>query len=135
MLEKLPANINKYLKRNRNKLSLHKKWRFPFRISSVNVTWIWSHLLKKSFIENFIFCAVYITFKTQFHILVLMLFCFYFHSRGLTHKSKKTLRNSQWKYTLSCCCCINKMILGNWNDHVRRNKGTMLPCQCDASSF
>ena len=26
---------------------------------------IWSHLLKKSLIENFIFCAVYIKFQTK----------------------------------------------------------------------
>ena len=44
--------------------SLHKKWSFPLRISSVNVTKfasflrIWSHLLKKSLMGNFIFCAV-----------------------------------------------------------------------------
>ena len=46
--------------------SLHKKWSFPLRISSVNVTksavseeiyWK-SHLLKKSWMENFIFCAM-----------------------------------------------------------------------------
>ena len=41
-------------------VTLHKKWSFPLRISSVNVTnprklRIWSHLLKKSVIENFIF--------------------------------------------------------------------------------
>ena len=35
--------------------SLHKKWSFPLRISSVNVT---KHLLKKSLMENFIFYAV-----------------------------------------------------------------------------
>ena len=46
---------------NLKEQSLHKKWSFPFRISSVNVTKkrrklrIWSHLLKKSFMENFIF--------------------------------------------------------------------------------
>ena len=34
----------------------HKIWRFPLRISSVNVTK--SDLLKKSLMENFIFCAV-----------------------------------------------------------------------------
>ena len=35
----------------------HKKWSFPLRFFSVNVTklWIWSHLLKKSVMENFIF--------------------------------------------------------------------------------
>ena len=44
--------------------TLHKKWSFPLRISSVNVTnffsflRIWSHLMKKSLMENFIFCAV-----------------------------------------------------------------------------
>ena len=42
------------------KLTLHKKWSLPLRIFSVNVTKsaglrIWSHLLKKSLIENFIF--------------------------------------------------------------------------------
>ena len=31
---------------------LHKKWSFPLRISSVNVT------MKKSLMENFIFCAM-----------------------------------------------------------------------------
>ena len=41
---------------------LHKKWSFPLRISSVNFfrkLRIWSHLLKKSLTENFIFCAMY----------------------------------------------------------------------------
>ena len=43
--------------------SLHKKWSFPLRIYSVNVTkstgnCVFSHLLKKSLMENFIFCAV-----------------------------------------------------------------------------
>ena len=49
-----------------NKASaLHKKWSFPLRISSVNVTKflrIWSNLLKKSLRENFIFCAVLVVF-------------------------------------------------------------------------
>ena len=41
---------------------LLKKWRFSLRISSVNVTKssflrIWSHSLKKSLMQNFIFCA------------------------------------------------------------------------------
>ena len=39
--------------------ALHKKRSFPLRISSVNVT-IWSHLLKKSLMKSFIFCAVQI---------------------------------------------------------------------------
>ena len=46
-------------------LTLHKKWSFPLRISSVNRNCrnrrklqIWSHLLKKFLMENFIFCAV-----------------------------------------------------------------------------
>ena len=37
-----------------------KKWSFPLKISSVNVT-KWSHLLKKPLMENFIFCAVCLT--------------------------------------------------------------------------
>ena len=46
-------------------LVLHKKWSFPLRISSVNVTksavlWIWSHSLEKFLMENFIFCAVWV---------------------------------------------------------------------------
>ena len=46
-------------------MALHKKWIFPLRISSVNMTRsavlqrIWSHLLKKSLMKNFIFCAVW----------------------------------------------------------------------------
>ena len=41
-------------------VSLHKKWSFPLRISSVNVTKrIWSHLLNKYLMKNVIFCAVY----------------------------------------------------------------------------
>ena len=44
-------------------LTLHKKCNFPLRISSVNVTKSTvncgtMHLLKKSLMENFIFCAV-----------------------------------------------------------------------------
>ena len=45
-------------------VTLNKEWSFPLRISSVKVTKsavslrIWSHLLKKFFMENFIFCAV-----------------------------------------------------------------------------
>ena len=37
-------------------LHCFKNWSFPLRISSVNV--IWSHLMKKSLMENFFFCAV-----------------------------------------------------------------------------
>ena len=55
-------------------ISLHKKWSFPLRISSVSVTK--SAVLKKSLMENFIFCAVYI-------ILCLIYFrfieCLYMH--------------------------------------------------------
>ena len=34
---------------------LHKKWSFPLRTSLVNATRIWSHFLKKSLMENFVF--------------------------------------------------------------------------------
>ena len=56
----------KYARTRQNKgqskqVLLHKQWSFSLRISSVNVTKsaVWSHLLKKSLMENFIFCAVY----------------------------------------------------------------------------
>ena len=38
------------------KSTQHKKRNFPLRISSVNV--VWSHLLKKSLMGNFIFFAM-----------------------------------------------------------------------------
>ena len=41
--------------------TLHKKWSLSLRISSVKISRklrIWSYLLKKSLIENFILCAV-----------------------------------------------------------------------------
>ena len=41
--------------------TLRKKLSFPLRIFSVNMTKSavsWSHLLKKSFAESFMFCAV-----------------------------------------------------------------------------
>ena len=38
-----------------NAIPLHKKWGFPLRISSVNVTKSACELLKKSLMENFIF--------------------------------------------------------------------------------
>ena len=47
---------------------LHKKWCFPLRISSVNCSRklrIWSHLLKKSLIENFILSATACTSVLQ----------------------------------------------------------------------
>ena len=47
-----------------NGFTVHKKWSFPWRISSVNVTKrIWSHLLKKLLMENFIFYAVLLFFQ------------------------------------------------------------------------
>ena len=49
--------------------SLHKKWSFPLRISSVNVTK--SHLLKKSLMQNFIFCVVNDTKLFRFNLNVL----------------------------------------------------------------
>ena len=49
-------------------LWLHKKWSFPLRISSVNgqihrKVPIGSHLLKKSLIENFIFCVAVLLYS------------------------------------------------------------------------
>ena len=50
------------------KVSLHKKWSFPLKdfFSKCDqirsFLGIWSHLLKKSLMENFIFCGVYVDF-------------------------------------------------------------------------
>ena len=57
--------------------TLHKKWILPLRISSVKISRklrIWSYLLKKSLIENFILCAVKVwnstnVFKPMFSML------------------------------------------------------------------
>ena len=56
--ERFHYNSELYLKdlRNLPLLSLHKKWSFLLRISSVDVTYF---LLKKFLMENFIFCTVY----------------------------------------------------------------------------
>ena len=68
----LHTSENEFHFMNENqKYSLHKKWSFPLRISSVNFEicrklWIWSHLLRKSLMEDFIFWAMII-----FHIAVL----------------------------------------------------------------
>ena len=49
--------IQKILQQENN--TLHEKWSFPVRICSVNMKLrIWSHLLKKSVMKNFIFCVV-----------------------------------------------------------------------------
>ena len=63
------VQVSEYICRRHLKVvhySPHKRWSFPLRISSVNVTKsalrIWSHLLKKSLMENFIFCAVVFVF-------------------------------------------------------------------------
>ena len=51
--------------------SLHKQWSFPSRISSVNVT-----ILKKSLMENLIFCAVVLKVQitpmktTMYYVLI-----------------------------------------------------------------
>ena len=62
--------------------TLHKKWSFPLRISSVNMTKsavrICSHLLKKSIMEKFIFCAVrefvLIIVSAYFYLFLIYLF-------------------------------------------------------------
>ena len=53
-------------------LLMHAKWSFPLRISSVNATktavscfQIWSHLLKKFLMENFIFWVVLLNIFTD----------------------------------------------------------------------
>ena len=48
----------------RDFFTMHKKWSFPLWISTVNLR-IWSYLLKKSLMENFIFCVVSHNSKTS----------------------------------------------------------------------
>ena len=57
-------NLNKFLTIDFNKQTLHKKMKFSIqnffnKCDQIRrFLWIWSHLLKKSSTENFIFCAV-----------------------------------------------------------------------------
>ena len=67
--------------------TLHKKWSFALKISSVNVTKSagnggFSHLLKKSLMENFIFCTVKIAQKQIWKIWSPIQFCFIFLLRS-----------------------------------------------------
>ena len=48
-------------------VALHKKWSFPRKLR------IWSHLLKKSLIENFSFCTVLYIIFVKFSLLILFL--------------------------------------------------------------
>ena len=86
---RMPLNIPHYNTQKTpamsNHQSQHKKWNFPLSISSVNVTksagnLIWSHLLKKSLRENFIFCAVS---------------DYWFRWGKLATKKKKTIQNKK----------------------------------------
>ena len=60
--------LNLLLKEEILKVSLHKKWSYPLKdfFSKCDqirsFLGIWSHLLKKSLMENFIFCGVYVDF-------------------------------------------------------------------------
>ena len=67
--------------------TLYKKWSFPLRISSVNVTT--SHLLKKSLMKNFIFCAVKIQCRDF----------------------KKKTKGSAWGFLLTILYSTSKMVL------------------------
>ena len=92
----------------------HKKWSFPLRISSVNVllqfSAVWSHLLKKSLMENFIFCAVCrnirIRENSNCSICYSMIFGWVFDWDLLIQ------RRFNWiKLNISECFCIN------WSSH------------------
>ena len=57
-------NVANFFRKKLYIRSLHKKWSFPLKnfFSKCDqihsFLWIWSQLLKKSLMENFIFCAV-----------------------------------------------------------------------------
>ena len=80
-------------------ITLHKKWSFPLRISTVNVTNpqfpadIWSHLLKKSLKENFIFCAVSVHAMTTLHCN--FVFTLYWH-RSIFSLQRWTNDSKKW---------------------------------------
>ena len=66
-----------YWMKNRVAVSVHKKRSFPLRNSSVNVTksflLFWSHLLKKSLMGHFIFCALVFACSTLIPEQILLL--------------------------------------------------------------
>ena len=80
-------------------ITLHKKWSFPLRISTVNVTNpqfpadIWSHLLKKFLKENLIFCAVSVHAMTTLHCN--FVFTLYWH-RSIFSLQRWTNDSKKW---------------------------------------
>ena len=66
--------------------SQHKKWRIKNFLSKYyqirSFLWLWSHLLKKSLLENFIFCAVSPTLerllKNSFTVVLLNIMTVFF---------------------------------------------------------
>ena len=90
-------------------ISLHKKWSFPLRISSVNVTKSAVFCGKKSLIENFIFCSVF-----GLDVLIITFHKFW------THLNRKYNYLGQWKRNdlrLKLSKMLVKMLLSN----TRRN--------------
>ena len=83
--------------------TLHKKWSFPLRISSSkcdqirSFLWIWSHLMKKSLMENFIFCSVIGPLLRR-------------QTDVNSHKLQYPFQNSSWSI---------KAILFLWNIQIR----------------
>ena len=64
----IPNGFHKYInpkKRKKTPYTLHKKWSFPLRISSVNVR---NHLLEKSLMENFNFLCSHISAVDIIHL-------------------------------------------------------------------
>ena len=62
---------------------------FPQKQLNNNTLRIWPHLLKKSLMENFIFCAVYLL---KFTIVFLSKVAFYSHEYVLILLKKRTMR-------------------------------------------
>ena len=100
--------------------ALHKKWSFPLRISSVNgpnpqETADLVHLLKKSVMENFIFCAV-MHLKFLLSVLLIRIFQQWFLNfykvKWMIHKIKNK-RTSKCKEKMSHCYCESKHIYFN----------------------
>ena len=63
---------------HRKETTMDKKWSFPVRVSSLNgikLLRMWSHLLKKPSLKNFVFCAVSSVLKGNFFWLSQCLNC------------------------------------------------------------
>ena len=75
------------LNQKTRKTTLYKKMKF-FIKDFFSFLRIWSHLLKKSLMENFIFCAVKERFWVRFYYQTRIKFLTIFHTKDFVKKKK-----------------------------------------------